>query len=349
MPAYKDDKNGTWYVQFYYKDWQGVRRKKYKRGFARKKDAQDWEHEFKLKATESCDMTFSSLVELYFKDMSSRLRDTTIASKRNIFDTKLLPFFGNLELVEISPSHVRKWQSDMMKCDFSPTYLKAINNQLSTVMNYAVKYYGLGKNPVHIAGSMGKKKADTMDFWTLEEFKKFIAAVDKPAMKLAFEVMFWTGLRVGETLALFPQDITDDMMINVCKTTARKDGIDHFYDPKTNKSMRKVPIPEFLYDEIFDYLGKLYNPKDDEQIFYFSKSALNQNLDTYAALAGVKRIRVHDLRHSHASLLIEMNQPILLISDRLGHESVDTTWSTYAHLYPHKGKELAKALEKMNL
>lgn len=154
-------------------------------------------------------------------------------------------------------------------------------------------------------------------------------------------------MRVGETLALFPTDITDDLMIHVTKTTTRKDGIDHFYDPKTNKSSRKIPISQFLYDEIQGYLGMLYDVQDDEQVFYFAKSTLNKNLDDYAKIAGVKRIRVHDLRHSHASLLIEMEKPILLISERLGHETVDTTWNTYAHLYPHKGKELADALQEL--
>lgn len=196
---------------------------------------------------------------------------------------------------------------------------------------------------------MGRKKADEMKIWTLEEFKKFIAVVDKPAVKLAFEIMFWAGLRVGETLALFPRDILPEKMIDVNKTTSRKDGVDNYYDPKTTKSFRKVPIPDFLYDDIKDYIGKLYGIKDYDRIFYFEKSMLNKNLDYYAKLAGVKRIRVHDLRHSLCALLIEMGQPILLISERLGHESVDTTWNTYAHLYPNKGVELAEELQKMKL
>lgn len=347
MPVYKDEKRGTWYAMFYYTDWQGVRHKTKKRGFPRKKDAQDYEREFLAKQEQSCDMTFASLVELYFEDLDTRLRETTIAGKRNIFDTKLIPFFGKLAINKITPSHVRKWQADMIKKDYAQTYLKTMNNQLSAVFNFAVKYYKLPSNPVHTAGTMGKKKADSMDFWTLQEFEQFIAVVDKPAVKLAFEIMFWTGLRVGETLALFPKDILPDKMIDVCKTTSRKDGIDNFYDPKTSKSFRQVPIPDFLYDNIFEYIGKLYAIEDDEQIFYFSKSTLNKNLDSFAAIAGVKRIRVHDLRHSHASLLIDMGEPILLVSERLGHESVETTWGTYAHLYPHKGRELADKLQNM--
>ena len=348
MPVYKDEARNTWYAMFYYTDWQGVRRKTKKRGFARKKDAQQYEREFLNKERASCDMSFASLVELYFDDMGTRLRETTIDNKRNIFDSKILPSFGTLAINKINASHVRRWQADLISKKYAPTYLKSINNQLSAIFNYAVRYYKLPENPVRLAGSMGSKKAGEMDIWTLDEFKQFITVVDKPGMKLAFQIMFWAGTRVGETLALFPRDILPDKMIDVNKTTSRKNGIDNFYDPKTTKSFRKVPIPDFLYQDIQEYLGKLYEPKDDEQIFYFGNSTLNKNLDYYAAMAGIKRIRVHDLRHSHASLLIEMGQPILLVSARLGHETVDTTWNTYAHLYPNKGVQLADALEKMN-
>lgn len=347
MPAYKDEKRGTWYAMFYSTDWQGVRHKTKKRGFARKKDALDYEREFLNKKQSSPDMSFASLAELYFDDMKTRLRETTIDGKKNIFDTKILPHFGKLSISNIKASDVRKWQAELMSKDYSQTYLKTINNQLSAIFNYAVRYYKLPENPVRLAGSMGKKKAGEMDIWTIDKFKQFIEVVDKPAVKLAFEIMFWAGTRVGETLALFPQDILPDKMIDINKTTSRREGIDNFYDPKTNKSFRKVPIPDFLYDEIQGYIGKLYGIKKDEQIFYFAKSTLNKNLDYYAELAGVKRIRVHDLRHSHASLLIEMGQPILLISERLGHETVDTTWNTYAHLYPNKGVALAEELQKM--
>lgn len=347
MPVYKDEQRNTWYAMFYYVDWTGARRKKKKRGFQKKKEAQEFEREFLKKETMSSDMTFASLVEVYFEDMSKRLRPTTIDNKRNIFNTKLLPSFGKLPINKIQSTHIRKWQAEMMSEGYKPTYLKTINNQLSAIFNFAVRHYGLPKNPCHAAGSMGRKKADEMQIWTLDEFKQFIAVVDKPAIRLAFLILYWSGCRSGELLALYPRDILPDKIIDISKTTTRKGGIDHFYDPKTSKSARKVTIPEFLYDEIQGYISKIWNVQPDDQIFYFQKSTLNKNLDLFAAKAGVKRIRVHDLRHSHASLLIEMGQPILLISERLGHEKVDTTWSTYAHLYPDKGIKLADELQKI--
>ena len=347
MPTYKDEARNTWYCSFYYVDWQGVRHKTKKRGFARKKDAIAYEQEFIKKEKTCSDMSFGSLAELYFEDMTTRLRETTIDNKHNIFDTKILPTFKNLEINKINASHIRKWQAALISQGYAPTYLKSINNQLSSIFNYAVRYYSLAQNPVRLAGSMGKKKADEMEIWTLDEFKQFIAVVDNPAMKLAFEIMFWSGTRVGETLALSPKDILPNKMLDINKTTSRKDGIDNFYDPKTSKSFRKIPIPDFLYESIRDYTSRLYDLKDDQQIFYFAKSTLNKSLDRFAAKAGIKRIRVHDLRHSHCALLIEMGQPILLISERLGHEKVDTTWTTYAHLYPNKGVQLAEELQKL--
>lgn len=140
MPAYKDEKKGTWYAQFYYTDWQGKKHKTKKRGFATKRDALAYEREFISKQSKSTDMTFESLVEIYFTDMTSRLRETTIAGKRNIFDTKLLPIFGKMKVNEINSSHVREWQAQMMKEGYAQTYLRTFQNQLSAVFNYACRY-----------------------------------------------------------------------------------------------------------------------------------------------------------------------------------------------------------------
>ena len=138
--------------------------------------------------------------------------------------------------------------------EFSRTYLKTIHNQLSAIFNYACQYYKLPENPCRTAGSMGRKKADEMNIWTLDQF---IAAVDKPEIKIAFEILFWAGLRVGECIALTPTDILPNKIIDVNKTLSRKNGEDRVYDPKTTKSARKVDIPAFLYDEIQGYIGSL--------------------------------------------------------------------------------------------
>lgn len=349
MPVYKDEERKTWYCSFYYVDWTGKRKLKKKRGFKTQREAKAWEKAFLDKGKEHCDMTFQSLYELYIADQRGRLKESTIETKKNIIENRILPYFKDLTVSQITAPTVRRWQQELMNSnkEYSQTYLHTVHSQLSAMMNFAVKYYGLPQNPCAVTGSIGKKKADEMQIWTLDEFNKFISVVDKPAIKLAFEIMFFAGTRVGETIALTPADILPSKVIDVNKTMYRVNGENRVYDPKTSKSARKIPIPEFLYDEIQNYIKSIYGIGKNDNIFYFVRTTLNKNLDYFAKKAGVKRIRVHDLRHSHASLLIEMGQPILLISERLGHENVNTTWSTYAHLYPDKGKQLADELQKL--
>ena len=118
-------------------------------------------------------------------------------------------------------------------------------------------------------------------------------------------------------------------------------------EPKTPKSKRNISIPDFLYDDIQNYISKLYGIQNDDRIFYFTKSALSKEIKTSAEKAGLPPIRIHDLRHSHASMLIEMGFTPLEIAERLGHESVKTTLDTYSHLYPDKDQQLADALNRL--
>ncbi|WP_246240872.1 site-specific integrase [Anaerocolumna sedimenticola] len=161
---------------------------------------------------------------------------------------------------------------------------------------------------------------------------------------MAFDVLFYTGMRSGELLALTPEDILPEKRINICKNYAMVNGVEMFLVPKTPRSKRCIAIPDFLYDELQEYMARLYECEPDKKIFYFTKHALEKEIKRKAEVAGLPVIRVHDLRHSHASLLIEMGFNILMVSQRLGHEKVETTWQTYAHLYPDKEKMLASQL-----
>lgn len=347
MPAYKDEERGTWYASFYYTDWMGNRKLKKKRGFKTQREAKEFEREFLNKEERDCDITFEFLVEEYFKDLSTRLKKTTIAIKRDIFNTKILPYMKNLKISQITPTTVRLWQNEILKGGYAPTYQKTIHNQLSAILNYAVKYYNMPNNPCRITGSIGKKNADNMKIWTLDDYKKFIALEKKPAAFVAFEILFWCGLREGELLALTPADITEDKKIHITKTFVRVDGEELVTPPKTPKSIRDVPIPDFLYNEIQDYISKLYGIQPQDKLFYFTKGFIGKEIKRLHEKAGVERIRTHDLRHSHASLLIDMGYSIFLISERLGHENVETTMNTYGHLYPNKHQEMVDGLEKL--
>jgi len=348
MPVYKDEARGTWYASFYYTDWNGKRKLKKKRGFERKKDAQEFEREFLAKQERSCDMTFGSLWELYLDDMASRLRESTLLSKKYLMERHVLPFFRDLKVADISPAHVRKWQSNLLAGEYAPTYVKTINNQLVAVMNYAVRYFGLPKNPCHVAGSIGRKEADSMKFWTKEQFDAFLACVERPSARAGFSLMFWTGIRIGELLALTLDDFDfDKRVLSVSKSFQSIDGREVVTEPKTQKSKRVVPLPEKLCAVVKEYTGHLYDYNPDERLFPFTKSYFHKEMTKGCEASGVERIRLHDLRHSHASLLIEMGVPILLVSERLGHEDVETTLRTYGHLYPNRHDETAKRLDDM--
>lgn len=348
MPANRED-NGTWTVQCYYSDWSGTRKKKKKRGFATKRDALEWEREFLARQQGDTSMSLSAFIDLYMEDMAHRLKSSTVENKRIILDQKIRPYLGEKQLDAITAADVRKWQNQMMGEGHSATYLKGIHSQLSSAFNYAVKYYGLKENPCHRAGTMGKAQADEMQFWTVEEYKKFRdAARAKIRPFTAFELLYYTGMRIGEFLALTRADIdTSAGTITINKTYWKSKGSEIVTTPKTAKSNRTITIPPFLCQELEAYFSAIYKLEATDRIFPFSKQTLFNELKKYSTQAGVKRIRLHDLRHSHASLLIELGFSPLLIADRLGHKSVETTLKTYSHLYPSKQGEVLQKLEEI--
>lgn len=349
MPVYKDEKRGTWYCCFYYTDWQGNRKRKTKRGFAKQRDAKEFERDFMDKLQGTPQMTFKNLVDLYMTDMEKRLRKVTLVNKRHIIENKLLPYWGNLTLGKITPVHVRRWQNIMMEKGFAETTLKVINNQLSAILNYAVKYYGLRENPCHKAGSMGKKHAPEMHFWTRQEFGQFIKTLeDRPQIHAVFQVLYWCGLRGCEMFALTRADIDlEGKTIAINKSYQRIAKEDIVTPPKTPKSNRIVTMPDFLCEELSRYLNTLYDQSPDSRVFPVTRHVLYRAMDQGCKESGVKRIRIYDLRHSHASLLVELGYSPLLIAERLGHENIETTLNTYSHLYPNKQTELASSLDNL--
>ena len=351
MPAYKDNKTGKWFCKFYYTDWQGNNRQKWKRGFATKKEALAYERDFLEKQSANPDMTFQNLYELYMEDMTARLKQSTILTKKHICETHILPFFGKKPINEIKASDVRRWQNQLMNSpkEYSKTYLKTINNQLTCMINYAKRFYDLNTNPCGQAGSIGQAKAEEMDYWTYDEYVAFREGIkDKPLSYICFQVLYWTGMREGELLALTSADIDlATKQIDINKTYQRLHGEDIITTPKTRKSKRKVPIPDFLCQELQEYMDSRYMLAPNERLFPITKSFLSHEMERGCKKTGVKRIRIHDIRHSHASLLINQGCDALILADRLGHEKVSTTLNTYSHLFPHKQQELVSNLEQL--
>ncbi|GFI61077.1 putative prophage phiRv2 integrase [Clostridiales bacterium] len=344
MSATRDGK--MWRCQFYYKDWQGVSHKKNKRGFKTKAEAEQWERDFLQQQQRNLDINFENFVQIYYEDMEHRLRENTMRTKKFIIDLKIIPYFKKKNMNEIKASDIRAWQNALMKRGYSETYLKTVNNQLSAIFNYAVRYYDLKDNPCRKAGSIGKSHAGEKEFWTKQEFKQFLVTVEnKPETKMAFLLLYWTGMRIGELLAITYNDIDlEKRTISVNKSYQRIEGRDIITPPKTPKSKRIITIPPFLTEELKEYISHLYGIMADERMFRFTKSYMEHEIIRGIKASGVKRIRLHDIRHSHASLLISMGENPLLIKERLGHEKIQTTLGTYGHLYPNSNLEVANKL-----
>ena len=336
-----------------YTDWKGERKQKCKRGFSTKREAQDWEREFLRQKRADVDMTFESFVKLYEQDLRPKIKENTWLSKESVIQSKILPYFAKRKLADITAKDIIDWQNEIRRYKdekgkaYSPCYLKTVHNQLSAIFNHAVKYYDLNLNPAAKAGNMGSEHYKEMLFWVKEEYLKFAdAMMDKPMSYYIFETLYWCGIREGELLALTPEDFDfEKCTLRINKSYQRLKGRDVITPPKTTKGNRIIDIPKFLSDEIQDYIKMLYGIKPTDRMFPVSKHYLHREMDRGSKEAGVKRIRIHDIRHSHVSYLIDQGFSVLAIAQRLGHESIDITYR-YAHLFPSVQKEMANKMDK---
>lgn len=349
MKAEKDKKTGKWLIQYRYTDWKGNRKKSTKRGFSTKREAEEWLRNFLMSQQADFNMSFEEFVKLYYEDMTPRLREHTMKTKKHIIELKIIPFFGKKSMNAITPADIRKWQNELLLKNYSQTYLRTINNQLTAIFNYATQYYDLKNNPCKKAGSIGKNKAEEMNFWTKEEFSIFIEGImDKQRSYTAFMVLFWTGMRIGELLALTPSDIDfEEKTIHISKSYQRIDGRDIITPPKTQKGNRMITVPDFLLADLKDYMDSIYCLESNDRLFPVTKYYMEHEMKRGVKNSGVKHIRIHDIRHSHCAMLMELGITPLEAAERLGHERVETTLNTYAHLYPNKQRKLSDKLEQI--
>ena len=353
MSVHKDKKTGKWFVSCRYDNWDGARKQKVKRGFETKREALSWEREFLQIKSSNLDMTFESFVKLYLEDRRSRIKKNTLLTKSHIIENKILPYFKDRKMSEIKATDIIAWQNKIMSEtdlsgeSYSPTYLKTIHNQISAIFNHACNFYNLSENPARKAGNIGKEKTKEMLIWTKEEYLKFAdEMMNKPQAFYAFEILYWCGLRVGELLALTPSDFDfGNATLRVNKSYQRLEREDVVTDPKTLCSNRTITMPDFLNDEVKEYIGMLYGIGENDRIFDFTKSFLHHEMERGAQAAGVKKLTLHQLRHSHVSLLISMGFTAVAIAKRVGHESIDITYR-YAHMFPSEQTAMA---DKLNI
>lgn len=370
MPTYKyilKDGSERYYAKFYYTNWKRERKQEFKRGFRRQKDAKAYEIDFLAKLATNPTVPFEILAEKYLENCKNKaLKITTLSNKEYLIRKHILPIFKDKPIGDIDAYMIAEWQKSLYKSSeaYAPTYIHNINNLLKYIFDYAAKIYKLPSNPVRICGSIGKARNDHMDYWTPEEFNLFINALqdtkrnrsaqikrktDEYTLSVAFTILFYCGLRVGELLALTHNDIDlENSRLSITKTYKRFKGTDLILQPKTKASVRNIKMPAIVHKMLSEYLLKLPSDNPQERIFQaISYNSLYRAIHSEAKLLGLKEIRVHDLRHSCASMLANAGCDYEQIKAFLGHNDVRITLNIYTHLYPHKFDDIANKIDKL--
>ena len=236
--AYKEKDTKKWTAQWFETNAKGEKKKRRKRGFSTKKEALEYERQKKLNSSRSMDMKLSEFMEVYFEDKQNELKERTMKNKRYMMEQHIIPYFGNQMMSEISASQIIQWQNEMQTKGFSESYLRMIQNQLTSLFTHASRIYDLHTNPCKKVKRMGNSDSRSLDFWTTEEYQQFIQTIE-PGTRyyLIFEILFWTGCRIG--------DDDDKIRLNQRKPSKYK-GLSRFGPEKNlqriNKFMKERPI-----------------------------------------------------------------------------------------------------------
>lgn len=350
MPVYKDENRGTWYVKCQYEDHTGHRKQKLKRGFTRQKDAKKWERVFLQKMQRSPSMSFSALCDMYLEDLLPRVRKSTYNTNKRDIENYARPWFDQKPVDQITAGDFRQFQNYLLqvkKKDGKPLASGTVYNIEShtrSVFRYAVLFHGLARSPCDGIKNSGKLAYRT-DFWTVSDFQSVIGHVKAKDARVAITVLFYSGMRIGELMALTAGDI--DLVNNTITITKSMNPGKEVTDPKTDNGTRVVTMPAAVMDQLRDYMQHyLYKPAPDHLLFFKTREAYSGQLKRAALAAGAPELTLHGLRHSHVSMLIELGFPAHLIADRIG-DTVEMVIRVYGHLYPNKQKEVATRLQQL--
>ena len=358
----KRAENGTYYFRanLGYHPVTGKQIQKYKSGFKTKKEAKEEYSKLILASAEELAVdkeqpTFETFVEdIYLPWYKTQVKESTYKNRYSTIQ-KHFAYFYRKKVNEIEPIHVQTWQLKLAK-EFSPNYVRIVQGMLAVAFDRAIILGLCERNPARMVGNVKSKKVK-VDFWTLEEFQKVISLLYKGDyyehyLFISFWLLFMTGMRIGEAAALQWDDIDFETgLLSITKTLYYKSMTEYkFVEPKTQASKRTIVIDEDTIKELKEWKEVQQKVlKDCNFVISYSgiptsKHTLPRALEKLAGLAGIHRIKIHALRHSHASLLISMGENPLIIKDRLGHEKIQTTLGTYGHLYPNSNFEVAKKL-----
>jgi len=349
MVVYKDKERGTYFFVVRVRQFDGTQKQVKRRGFKTKKEAREAEAKMLVEKETNSSLTFAQVADSYFDWYCQRRKQSSIVTIKAILWNHLIREFGKSKIHNITARHIMNYQNKIIH-QYSAVYLKKIHTVLSSIFNFAIKFHGLTSNPARIAGNFEKEVHKRMNFWEFEEFKQFINTVDELLYQAFFTTLYYSGARKGELLALTWDDINfEEKTININKTQYNK----QITKPKTKASNRIIMLPTLvinLLKKLKEHatLGTLV--KNDYIVFgeYYNSIAtatLHRRYTDYIIVSGVKKILLHEFRHSHASYLINKGINPLVVAQRLGHSNVSTTLNTYSHLYPSKQVEVIEHME----
>lgn len=364
MPVYKTKTEKTkdnkiWYFKCNYKDIYGNIKQKKSKKFATKEEATKEEAKFLLNIGENkttSNVTFNKVYDELIIKKEQEVRPTTLNKIKNYYK-HIEPYLGKIEISKLTLEQFQKWKNEINKKKLCCSYKNRIYKLLCELVRYSELYYNITTNVLKLGGKFIDKneKNKEMLFFTQEEFDKFISVVDDFLWIAIFNTLFYCGLRQGELQALTWNDIDfkkNTININKTLTTKLKGQNYSIFPPKTKSSYRILPMTKQLSDAIktlYNAYSKLNGFNNDWFVFGgirpTPESTILNHKNKYCKLAEIKQIRIHDFRHSCASLLISKNADPVLVAKYLGHSDVSMTLNRYSHMYKSKLDDLIKLIE----
>lgn len=344
----------TWTVRYREYLPDGSVKNARKSGFARKRDAQDYFESIKdrvKKRNEQINspahIPFEEMVSVYLDYKRGRMKESSVYTVEGKINKHIMPSFAGKYFDEITKQDILAWQESLSGLSYS--YKSGLRATLVSIYKYAARYRDAINMIDCVEPFRNTDAPKEMMFWSREQFEDFISAVDDPMYRLLFKTLYITGCRNGEVFALTWADFDQSAgTLNVNKSITRKvQGAKYAVtSPKNTSSIRTVDIPPSLVEALASY--RQNRPADATYIFGdyrpLPEQTVTRAFNIWIAKAGVPRIRIHDLRHSCASLLISEGISIVAVSKRLGHKNIEQTLNTYSHMMPRDNEKMLAAL-----
>lgn len=348
--------NGVYYFTTRYFDSNGkrVQKKMENKRWKTKKEARDAEIAFlNSRKIDPDSISLDSLFERYMSNKKDRLKARSLLTVFEIYQKHIKAEFGTSRVSDITKQRIRVWQRYLIDKNYTNSYLKTIQAVLKRILVWGAMNDLIESNPFTIEFiRRSNEERVEISFYTLEEYKQFTDVIINPTEKLIFNLLYWCGIRRGELQALQFKDVNlTDRTININKTYDPRNKITT--TPKTTNSYRKILLTESLYQDLKNYIFESRKIAGfDESLYLFgfgqpvAASTLERHKNEYCDKAGLHRIRIHDFRHSHVSLLINNGVPDFDIAKRLGHTK-DMVNNIYGHWFKRNQEKLVDVLNTL--